>query len=84
MFPFMELTKPSCVIHGEHIRYLFTASLPTCQFAWEFAISKNLKCELMLGLNLVTTEIFTFFSRIIFPSNASLDCNLKGAPREVL
>ena len=44
MFPLR--TKPLFVLSGECIRYLFTASLPTCELAWELAISKNLKCSL--------------------------------------
>ena len=39
----MELTKPSYFPPEEYICYLFTASLPSCQFALKLGIWQNLQ-----------------------------------------
>ena len=52
MFLIMEQIKPLFVLPGEHIPYLFTTSMPTCQFAWQLVIPKqnfkNLDCKVTL------------------------------------
>ena len=39
--PFVKLTKPLYVPSGEHVSYLLTANLPTCQSAWNLEFRKT-------------------------------------------
>ena len=60
----MEPRRPLYVPPGEQISYLFTASLPTCQFAWELGISKNLDL-LYSTYNLFSFSLWTLIVQII-------------------